>query len=1519
MLLCLGAGFYFGFIVTAGTIVRFAQKILTREMAEEKRVPWFVASALAATYLQVFVWVHGFMRHLPQAHTYALLVILIGWLVLYAERRALQLQESPKLHGGESFLGFAFILLGLLMGFTQPSVRIVSFATAGGIWLYQAFSRKHPLHYWIGLTLLALGGASVGLLPQYPGPWLPLLGIMLALGFALGDPISQRLKQEELAEACRGMQVVALVLTTMVAPLTQWHYRSQPLATAVWLLIVAALFAWRALKDRKLHWLHATMLVMALLLPYAGFVDMAGRTAHHNTMAFGLALLSWLWLALTRIAERRAPALRDPNPKIQLSAESISSEQRAELEFCAPSAWSLLLHARSTVLLFYGILALAAMLLRVALGDVAATPLWYRDYMDYAGPILMMLALIPATYYSRSLLPAGIAVVIMAVLFPELKANLQQSIPWLSWGTGLGSASWSLALVWLCFFLRRWPFLKNLPEGDRFMGQEPFPLQRHDHTLFTWPILLAVLFLAIKVDTWNLLRNLSATGVPLKTAIALAITGVSWTFLAIYQRERDGAVLGVHLGWFWVLAGIGLGYWNKAVEPTWTWPFLMVGLLLQVLYWFYRFHLERTHAWARALLTKQTRSVLLAGGALLSIACTLLLAGGEPIEKMRWLYWFVAAQLVWHGLATRQKIFGIILFFQIWIGLLATTAPGPGGLWDRLSFAQSLNPTLWLLLGVQLLLLLLEQTKGSNHSERPPLLPGTGLYDRLAPLVLPWFAIGSALGFLLGLAAIADGVHWLGISRMQNGLLVILLLLTARAHLSGVILLETMFLAYVAIHRDPLIALVAPEAQIRLLAMPWRLALLGLSMVLLTQGGRWVRRQKPGLTAGRFAMRFFTAPSPGWIFWPATIICLLAALYHTFDPALRESAPQLWAPYLGTVAFALVALFWRQSGFFGGAGLLLLLGNIHLVRVFFGEFLRRQGLSDLHLVCLSIGLTLLQSSVLRRTLRSAQSIATINLASLGLAFSILFLLSANYFTEPNLATITSTRFVLSGLLAFLAGMYFRRAARQPGPGEVLHVDLCEAFYHFGLVLAIWCAALLVPWFRQPLFTLVALGLPVAHFYIRAEFGIRAGLPEARRYRNSATVLGFVVLGLYVFKAVFHIVLFPGTPIGTQYYHYNAPLIIVLGLVLLRLHGLGGTNWLAFYGGLALMAGSYFLLTWLPGFSPFDFPMPSAWCAVGLAHFWILLSHARSPARTFIQRAAKLGDPAWHSLRRPWSKCLLAASQAGTLWGLTDYSSNTYLVAPLVAAAATIFIHVGVIRRQVNGAALSLSSSEGDRARARSFGPAVLYLVIAGVELITALHMDFLVPSYLPKDEIIWAILLLWFGLLATHQFLRAKLRPEIVGRFALVLAALALAHVVYHRPWSNTGLWGMAIGAVLAALNPQRNQQASSTVEQFWAASLLWVPTWLVYFSQAPFQDFGSDAALQAWPILTTATAIFLTGLFARMFPVFLAAVCSTRLSRGLNLRAVLLSDWQEGQPKRFLERQRLRREHCQDRERSVL
>ena len=890
LLTALGAGFYLGFFITAWTIVHFTRRILTREMAEEKRVPWFVAGALAITFLQVFVWVHGFMRDLPHAHTYALLVIGTGWLVLFAERRALELRaaalssspdasdragasEVSTSHGGESFLGFALILLGLLMGFNEPTIRIACFVGAGGAWMYQALLRRHPLHYWIALTLWGLAVASVGLLPQFPGPWLPLLGVAAALGFGTAARIAPAAASESerglsspqqreikgavspfeaaerssdaadwkvrapfrmlyLSSAGRGMQVVALFLTAIVAPLVQWHYQSEPLVTAGWLAIVAALFAWRAFNDHKIRWLHATMAVLALVLPYVGFVDLAGRTAHHNTMVFGLALLSFLWLGACRFAQSNLRTGGEPASVPPPSAFSASG--------------ALILEARSTVLWFYGSLALTAMVVRVVLGDSAPAPLWYRDYMDYTGPILITLALIPATFYSRSLLPAAMAVAVMTILFPELKANLQQSLPWLSWGSGLASASCGLGLVWLCFFLRSWGFLKSLGEGDRFLGTELFPVRRYDHTLFTWPILMAVVFLIAKVDSWNVVRNAIAGGVGLKTAIAVGLTGIAWTLLGVHHREHSGARVGVHLGWICALAGISFGYWHQAVEPHWTWPLLVTGLLLQGLYWLYRFRLQATYPWVTAFLTEPTRMVLQIGSGALAVISIICLLNGTGLDQMQWLCWFLAAQLVWHGLRTGNQIFGAILFFQAWVALLAATVPGTGApLWERVSVEHSLTPTLWLLLSIQLVF----QGRLFN------------IQERLKPLLWPSFLIASGFAVVFGLAGLADGIHWLALSGAQQGLLLLTLLLTARAQASALIGLFAILLAYVMIHRGLLAAVGSPEAQLELLVSPWRLALLGLSMVLLAQGGRLTHQRKPELLAGPFPQPFFATPN----------------------------------------------------------------------------------------------------------------------------------------------------------------------------------------------------------------------------------------------------------------------------------------------------------------------------------------------------------------------------------------------------------------------------------------------------------------------------------------------------------------------------------------------------------------------------------------------------------------------------------------------------------------------------------
>jgi hypothetical protein len=279
-----------------------------------------------------------------------------------------------------------------------------------------------------------------------------------------------------------------------------------------------------------------------------------------------------------------------------------------------------------------------------------------------------------------------------------------------------------------------------------------------------------------------------------------------------------------------------------------------------------------------------------------------------------------------------------------------------------------------------------------------------------------------------------------------------------------------------------------------------------------------------------------------------------------------------------------------------------------------------------------------------------------------------------------------------------------------------------------------------------------------------------------------------------------------------------------------------------------MTGSYFLLTALPGFSPFANPMPSAWCALALGHFWIVASYARSPLRTAIQRLAKMDDAVWNSLRRSWGLFLAAAVQGAAFWGLADYSSDTKMVAPLLAGAASILIHRGIIRSSP------------------------LSLVMAALELAAALHIDFLIPSYLPKDHVIWALLGVWFSLLAAYRFLPGKLRPEAIGQIALILGALVLAHIFYHRPWSAAGLWGLGLGVLLGAWNPQRNREPANAAEKVFGALLLWAPVWLVFFSQAPFAARGLEAGFEPWPILSTTLTGFLTGLFARCFPACLAA-----------------------------------------------
>ena len=725
------------------------------------------------------------------------------------------------------------------------------------------------------------------------------------------------------------------------------------------------------------------------------------------------------------------------------------------------------------------------------------------------------------------------AAVIVVILFPEMRATFSEQFTALGWGTGLGSAVSGLGLIVASFLLRPALFLRSPGGGDRFMNRIPFPLRRNDDTLFTWPLMGSAAFLIIRTGSVTLVQNL-ADGPGLRFAVSVLLTACAWMLAGIYLRRLRSASFATYVGCGYLVLAVALMFLVQAPDIDENWALLTALTALQLIYlagWFTAragsgkssdplaanesdatttylgrvLGADTDRTWIRGVVSTPVRNVLHAATLVLTGVCAWQLVGSSPSVILLVLVGFLCGQLCWHGLSASSPAYGVLLFLLAWLAIVSNAAIGSRHLFDRIKYQSLIPPTLVLLLAVQVAVTSLE------------FIPG--LYRRLRNCCSD--AVDRHMSDLRSDALVrcrgdcrcdarCSGRHHSTLAPdrdLCSGLV------TARVQASVAILSGVLLLSYFLFHTDVYGIMgdstaTAIEQRMRAFASPWRLSALALilavTQALLSRLTRAWRR----LIRGRFAQRPFASRDAGWLVAPSLLAGLAATVVHSAEPVFREQRLQMIAPFTAAVAWGVLGWSSGRTRLYIGSGMLIAIGNIHVVRIFLGEHLRPYGVSEIQLVCFGLAASLLELTTVRLIARNDVITRSFNRASLGLAGLVMALTGINYVAHPDLSTITWQRFAMSGGMAWLAGLYFRRAARRPMSGEEPFVRIAEGMHHLGLTVALWCAVLMIPVMRSPEFALMSLGIPLLWFWLRAE--AISGLVPAPRdaYRDSAACAEF---------------------------------------------------------------------------------------------------------------------------------------------------------------------------------------------------------------------------------------------------------------------------------------------------------------------------------------------------------------------------------------------------------------------------
>ncbi len=571
-------GFYLSFLVLCGSMSSVLGKML-EEGTSGNRIPMlFYSITCLGTFIFVWALTHTRLLILPQPHTYGPLLLLFSFLLSMVEFKLLDIR-FPSWEGqgvgtsaritSLSYSAYFFIGLGSILSMGHDDVRVIALLLAGLVWFYQAMkltrltsltppcppqggnvvvgndlnphgieSRngtcppqggnvvvgkdvQSPLeggrgvssqegnyaarHYNISMVLLIAGFSSIALVRDFPAPFFPYLTLVVVLGLYL---VSVSFALKEVAMLAFSLSPIYLSFAFVVSVLWQWGGEYAPLSYGVAFVGFALFSLFLGMKTNRLIHVHAGAFYAVAALPYLGSVDMSLYTLQGNTLVFGLALVGIVWTLISSTSQ--IPAFQD---------------------------------SRSTVLWNIGILAFCVMCLRLILNDsfdFSAHPI--LQFQLLSGPVLIAGLMLLTGFFTRSYAPVYLALVVLVIIFPEIKNRFD--IPMYS---GLGSTMSGIGFLSLAFGLSFVPFLKETHPVDLIWRKNAFPAQaKNSYLLFANPIMVAAFFLFTRTIFYTYPVNYFKPLQPfsIKTLIAVLLCGTAYHVLSVWFRKSIFSYIG---------------------------------------------------------------------------------------------------------------------------------------------------------------------------------------------------------------------------------------------------------------------------------------------------------------------------------------------------------------------------------------------------------------------------------------------------------------------------------------------------------------------------------------------------------------------------------------------------------------------------------------------------------------------------------------------------------------------------------------------------------------------------------------------------------------------------------------------------------------------------------------------------------------------------------------------------------------------------------------------------------------